>query len=83
MGKDPGLAGFAILMVSQVRTHNSRGRIILRLIRMTEGQACVLLGYCKRGIGSLGTGIFPLENTFDLYLKTYGSLCSLEVYFRS
>lgn len=82
-GEDPALVGFAILVVSQVHTHNSMGRIVLRLIRMTEGQVCVILGYCKRCISSLGIGIFPLENTFDLCLKAYSWLCSLGVYFRS
>lgn len=79
----PALAGFAILVVSQVHTHNSMGRIVLMLIRRTEGQVRVILGCSKRCISSLGIGIFPLENTFDLCLKAYSWLCSLGIYFRS
>lgn len=82
-GKDPALAGFAILMVSQVHTHNSMGRVVLMLIRRTEGQVCVILGYFKRCMFCLGIGVFPLENTFDLCLKAYSWLCSLGIYFRS
>lgn len=82
-GEDPALADLAILMVSQVHSHNSMGRVILTFIRMTEGQLYVILGYCKRYISSLGVGIFPLENTFDLCLKVYSWLCSLGIYFRN
>lgn len=60
-GEDPALAGFAILVVSQVHTPDSMGGIVL--IRMTEGQMCAILRYCKRCISSLGIGIVPLEKS--------------------
>lgn len=43
-GEDPAVAGVAFLIVSQVHTHRSMGRIVLLvLIKMTEEQMYVVL----------------------------------------
>lgn len=71
-GQGPAVAGVAFLMVFQVHAQCSMGKIVLLgLIRMTEGQMYVISWYYKRCISSLGTGVTPLENTYNLYLKAY------------